>query len=86
MEIFPILFCFNGNFSYFCVVIKQEQPMKYKEFHNRIKANGWKFSHAEGSHYFYLKDGKLSQPIPYHGAKEMPEFMRRRIAREMNIK
>ena len=31
--------------------------MKYKEFHRKILASGWKFSHAEGSHYFYTKDG-----------------------------
>lgn len=36
--------------------------MKYTEFHRRIKAKGWKFDHAEGSHYFYTKDGKLSPP------------------------
>lgn len=35
--------------------------MKYKEFHRKILASGWKFSHAEGSHYFYLKDGRLSE-------------------------
>ena len=46
--------------------------MKYTEFHRRIKANGWKFSHAEGSHYFYTKGSKLSPPVPFHGAKEIP--------------
>lgn len=44
--------------------------MKYTEFHRRIKAKGWKFDHAEGSHYFYTKGGKLSPPVPFHGAKE----------------
>lgn len=48
-------------------------PMKYKEFHQKIKKAGWKYHHAEGSHYFYEKDGKLSQPVPFHGAKEIPE-------------
>ena len=47
--------------------------MKYTEFHRRIKAKGWKFDHAEGSHYFYTKGGKLSPPVPFHGAKEVPE-------------
>lgn len=28
--------------------------MKYKEFHRKIVAAGWKFDHAEGSHYFYI--------------------------------
>ncbi len=30
--------------------------MKYKEFHRKIVAAGWKFDHAEGSHYFYIKE------------------------------
>ena len=60
--------------------------MKYKEFHRKILASGWKFSHAEGSHYFYLKDGRLSEPVPYHGAKEIPEPLRRKIAKGMGVK
>ncbi len=60
--------------------------MKYTEFHRKIKQNGWKYSHAEGSHYFYIKDGKLSEPVPYHGAKEIPEPLKRKIARNMGLK
>ena len=60
--------------------------MKYKEFHRKILASGWKFSHAEGSHYFYMKDGRLSEPVPYHGAKEIPEPLRRKIAKGMGIR
>ena len=52
--------------------------MKYTEFHRRIIKNGWKYSHAEGSHYFYIKDGQLSEPVPYHGAKEIPEPLRKK--------
>jgi len=59
--------------------------MKYTEFHSRIKKAGWKYSHAEGSHYFYLKDGVLSVPVPYHGAKEIPEPLRRKIARQLGL-
>lgn len=69
--------------------------MKYKEFHLKIKAAGWKYDHAEGSHYFYKKeikdkDGNVivvsSPPVPYHGAKEMYEGLRRSIAHKMGIK
>jgi predicted RNA binding protein YcfA (HicA-like mRNA interferase family) len=60
--------------------------MKYKEFHRLIKKNGWTFSHAEGSHYFYEKDGVLSPPVPYHGAKEIYEPLRKSIARNMELK
>lgn len=60
--------------------------MKYSEFHRIIRKNGWKYSHAEGSHYFYIKDGILSQPVPFHGSKEIYEPLRKRIANEMNLK
>lgn len=37
------------------------------------------------------KEGKVieviySPPVPYHGAKEMPEPLRRAIARDMNLR
>lgn len=60
--------------------------MKYTEFHRKIVKNGWKYSHAEGSHYFYIKDDQLSEPVPFHGAKEIPEPLRRKIARNMGLK
>jgi predicted RNA binding protein YcfA (HicA-like mRNA interferase family) len=60
--------------------------MKYKEFHRKIERNGWKYLHSEGSHYFYSKDGMLSPPIPFHGAKEMYEPLRKAIERQMKIK
>jgi len=59
--------------------------MKYKEFHKKIEQNGWKYSYAEGSHYFYVKNGKLSPPVPFHGAKEMYEPLRKSIARQMGL-
>ncbi|MCD8304968.1 MAG: type II toxin-antitoxin system HicA family toxin [Prevotellaceae bacterium] len=59
--------------------------MKYKEFHRRIVAAGWGFSHSTGSHYFYTKDGRLSCPVPYHGSKEIPEALRRKISRDMGV-
>jgi mRNA interferase HicA len=60
--------------------------MKYTEFHKKIKRNGWKYQYAEGSHYFYKKDGKLSPPVPYHGAKEIGEGLRKDITKEMGLK
>jgi predicted RNA binding protein YcfA (HicA-like mRNA interferase family) len=59
--------------------------MKYTEFHKKIKQNGWIFSHAVGSHYFYAKDDKLSQPIPYHGAKEIGTGLKNKIIKEMGL-
>ena len=53
--------------------------MKYSEIHRRFIKAGWVFDHAEGSHYFYIKDGKLSESIPCHGAKEKPKGMANKI-------
>jgi len=60
--------------------------VKYSEFHREIRKNGWKYSHAKGSHYFYVKDNILSDPVPFHGSKEIPEPLRKKIAREMKLK
>lgn len=62
------------------------RKLKYSEFHRKIVKNGWKFSHAEGSHYFYLKDGILSEPVPYHGSKEIGESLRKKISKSMGLK
>jgi predicted RNA binding protein YcfA (HicA-like mRNA interferase family) len=60
--------------------------MKYTEFHRLIERNGWKYSRADGSHYFYVKNGIISPPVPYHGAKEMGEGLRRKLIRVMGLK
>lgn len=59
--------------------------MKYSEFHRMIIKNGWTFVSATGSHYFYEKDGVLSPPVPFHGAKEMGEGLRRSLIRVMGL-
>ncbi|OAV75996.1 YcfA-like protein [Bacteroidales bacterium Barb7] len=60
--------------------------MKGTEFHRWIARNGWKYLRAEGSHYVYTKDGVESPPVPYHGAKEIYEPLRRKIAKIMGLK
>ncbi len=59
--------------------------MKYTELHRIIVRNGWRFAYAQGSHYFYIKDGIYSPPIPYHGSKEIGEGLRKKILKEMQI-
>lgn len=59
--------------------------MKYREFHKRITKAGWVYDRAVGSHIFYTKDGKMSQPVPYHGAREIPEPLRKKIAKAMGV-
>jgi mRNA interferase HicA len=59
-------------------------PMKYSEFHRIIKKSGWRFVKAEGSHYIYEKASR-HYPVPFHGAKEISEGLRKRIIKEMGL-
>lgn len=59
--------------------------MKSSEFHRLVKRNGWKHIRTEGSHYIYQKDEK-AEPVPYHGAKEMGEGLRKTLMKRMGLK
>lgn len=73
----------NGIFAIFVPIITW--TMKSRELHNRFIKAGWRFDHAEGSHYFYVKDGELSEPIPYHGAKEMGKGLALKIIKKYGL-
>ena len=59
--------------------------MKSSEFHRLVKKNGWRLVRVEGSHYIYEKNG-ITYPVPYHGAKEMSENLRKSIVKKMELK
>jgi len=60
--------------------------MKSSEFHRQItKSKKWRFVAAEGSHYIYENKNGQRYPVPYHGAKEIPEPLRKKIVKEMGI-
>lgn len=59
--------------------------MKYTELHKRFISAGWKYLYAEGSHYFYEKDGKKSEPIPYHGSKEIGKGLANKLIKKYGI-
>lgn len=59
--------------------------MKYSELHRRFKRAGYKFDHAEGSHYFYIKNGVVTEPVPYHGAKEIPQPLANHLIRKYGV-
>lgn len=59
--------------------------MKSSEFHRKVKKNGWRHVRTEGSHYIYEKDGKI-EPVPFHGAKEMAEGLRKALMKRMGLK
>ena len=60
--------------------------MKSSEFHRYIrKCKKWRYVDAEGSHYIYENEEGRRYSVPYHGAKEIPEPLRRKIIKEMEI-
>lgn len=61
--------------------------MKYTELHRLFQKKGYKFDHAEGSHYFYKnKDGKLTESVPYHGAKEIGVGLATKLIKKYGLK
>lgn len=66
--------------------------MKSKEFHRWLNRHGkkckrkWHWTgEAEGSHYIYEDLNGIRYPVPYHGAKEIPEGLRKRILKDMGF-
>ena len=65
--------------------LHRDRPMKYSELHRRFVKAGWTFDHAEGSHYFYTKDGIMTEPIPYHGSHEIGKGLANKLIRKYNV-
>lgn len=59
--------------------------MKSSEFHRLVQKNGWRLLRVSGSHYIYEKDGR-TEPVPYHGSKEMGEGLRKSLTKKMGLK
>ena len=60
--------------------------MKSSEFHRLIRqSKKWQYVCAEGSHYIYENEEGIRYSVPYHGAKEINEPFRKRIAKEMGL-
>ena len=74
---------YNRRIAIFAM--SNNNQMKYKELHNKFIRAGWKFHHAEGSHYIYEKNGKRSEPIPYHGAKEIGKGLALKLIKKYGV-
>jgi mRNA interferase HicA len=64
--------------------------MKYSEFHRKLpkrgKDRGWFWTgESEGSHYIYEDKEGNRYPVPFHGAKEIPKGLRRKIEKDMGL-
>ncbi|EBW6364473.1 type II toxin-antitoxin system HicA family toxin [Salmonella enterica subsp. enterica serovar Oranienburg] len=60
--------------------------MKYNEFRRWLIRQGAKFINAPGgvSHQRVILNGRESV-FPYHGAKEIPEPLRKKILRDLGL-
>ena len=65
--------------------------VKSREFHSQIlkrgKKRGWHWIKGEGdgSHRIYEDKNGIRYPVPYHGAKEMGEGLRKKIIRDLEL-
>ena len=72
--------------SLHCQTTKQEN-MKSSELHRLFIKAGYKFDHAVGSHYFYTdSNGILTEPVPYHGTKEMGKGLANKLINKYKLK
>jgi predicted RNA binding protein YcfA (HicA-like mRNA interferase family) len=60
--------------------------MKSSELHRLILKNGWEKFRQRGSHIIYIKNGKLSKPVPYHGSKETGHKTEKEVREELGLK
>lgn len=59
--------------------------MKYDEFHDLVKGNGWERLRQSGSHVIYRK-GSRTYPVPYHKGKELGKGLENKMKKDMGLK
>lgn len=58
--------------------------MKYSEFRRWLARQGVEFEHGKGSHLMARLNGR-STVLPFHGSKEIPEPLRRKILKDLGL-
>ena len=58
--------------------------MKYDEFHEWVRRNGWEKWRQSGSHVIYRK-GDRTYPVPYHKGKEVGKGLAGKIIKDMKL-
>lgn len=58
--------------------------MKYSQFRRWLIAQGVELQKGKGSHQIVRLNGKMSV-LPYHGSKEIPEPLRRKIIKDLGL-
>ncbi|HNO61728.1 MAG TPA: type II toxin-antitoxin system HicA family toxin [Plasticicumulans sp.] len=59
--------------------------MKYSEFVRWLKSHGAEISQGKGRHYLKATYNGRTVPVPYHGAKEIPEGVRKSILKQLGL-
>ncbi|MGE7139678.1 type II toxin-antitoxin system HicA family toxin [Luteibacter sp. NPDC031894] len=59
--------------------------MKYSEFIRWLRQQGVIFERQRGSHQFVRLNGRTTV-VPNHGAKEIPEPLRKSIMKDLGLK
>ena len=60
------------------------QYMTAKEIIEKLKEHGWVLDRINGSHHIYVKDGRRSIPVPFHGNKDLG-VLGKKILKEAGI-
>lgn len=63
----------------------REENMTYNEYLKWLKKQGVKVVNGKGRHYKKATLNGKEVPIPYHGAKEIGEGVRRKINKELGL-
>jgi predicted RNA binding protein YcfA (HicA-like mRNA interferase family) len=58
--------------------------MTAREVANKLEAHGWVLDRINGSHHIYIKEGRRSIPVPFHGNKDLGP-LGKRILKEAGI-
>ncbi len=78
----------NNTFNLVHVYFHQQKTtlnIEISALHRLIQRNGWVIIRSSRSHYIYEKDGRR-YPVPFYGVQEVNEGLRKRIAKEMDLK
>ncbi len=52
-------------------------PQPFRKVRQQLENDGWRLARVRGSHHIFTKPGHRSLPIPVHGGKVDPIYVRK---------
>ena len=52
------------------------QEERFSQFRKKLESNGWTLARIRGSHHVFTKPGRRPFPVPVHGNKVNPAYVR----------